>query len=132
MFKVIDRTTGKEPDLAEIALREDWADGLTRFDMEGFAVTEDGSLVLLDECGQYRCCPQNRFDVVWGNAEGDRTNRTITGAQARIAQSTEPIAQRNCSHIGGWRICIQCKRLTWETVNGLCFRCRPSLRRVTE
>ena len=63
-FRVIDTTTGHAPDLAIIALNEDWARGLIYCDMEGFAITEDGGLILLDECGNYAYCPEGRFEVV--------------------------------------------------------------------
>ena len=32
--------------------------------MEGFAITQDGMLILIDECGRYTYCPDNRFKVV--------------------------------------------------------------------
>ena len=62
-FKVIDNNTGKEADIGEIALKEDWAKGLMYCDMEGFAILDDGNLVLLDECGKYEYCPSERFSV---------------------------------------------------------------------
>ena len=71
-FFVIDKTTGQAPDMEEIALREKWADGLIYCDMEGFAVGGDGSLYLLDECGAYRSCPEDRFEIVWANAGIER------------------------------------------------------------
>lgn len=37
-FDVIDTKTGEYPDLWEIALKEDWANGLMYCDMEGFAI----------------------------------------------------------------------------------------------
>jgi len=37
-----------------------------------------------------------------------------------------PVAERNCSHVGGWRRCAECGRETWNTANGLCIRCRPN------
>ena len=49
-FTVIDKLTGEYPDLENIALHEEWAKGLVYCDMEGFALEEDGSLLLLDEC----------------------------------------------------------------------------------
>lgn len=67
-FFVIDKTTGQAPDIEEIVLREEWARGLVYCDLEGFAIGEDGSLYLLDECGAYRSCPQDRFQLVWCNA----------------------------------------------------------------
>lgn len=63
-FTVIDTKTGKYPDLQKIALKEDWAMGLMSCDMDGFALEEDGSLILMDECSNYRYCPEGRFKVV--------------------------------------------------------------------
>lgn len=63
-FRVIDTKTGKEPDLREIALNEDWAKRLIYCDMEGFAIEDDGTLMLVDECGAYAYCPLGRFKVV--------------------------------------------------------------------
>ena len=70
-FTVIDNKTGKYPDLWKIALKEKWAKGLIYCDMEGFALLEDGSLILLDECGNCAFCPADRFTVVFekGGAE---------------------------------------------------------------
>jgi len=62
-FTVIDKTTGKAPDLREIALHEGWAASLLYCDMDGFAIREDGSLIALDECGQFAECPEGRFEV---------------------------------------------------------------------
>lgn len=64
-FRVIDRKTGKEADPYEIALNEEWAQSLIYCDMEGFAITEDGNLVLMDECGQVVYCDTERFKVVF-------------------------------------------------------------------
>ena len=63
MFKVIDKKTGKEADVEEIALHEDWAKGLVYCDIEGFAITEDGELILADECGKFAYCPVDRFEI---------------------------------------------------------------------
>lgn len=63
-FMVIDNKTGKEADVYNIALKEDWAKGLIYCDMEGFAIEEDGNLILLDECGNFAYCPSGRFTVV--------------------------------------------------------------------
>lgn len=62
-FKVIDRRTMSEADIGKIALTEAWADDLTYCDMQGFAIEEDGNLVLLDECGNYVYCPPGRFII---------------------------------------------------------------------
>ena len=64
-FHVIDILTGKEADPYAIALNEDWAKNLMYCDMEGFAIEEDGSLILVDECGRHEYCPIGRFEVVW-------------------------------------------------------------------
>jgi hypothetical protein len=65
-FHVIDKTTGKEADPYEIALNEDWAKRLCYCDMEGFAILEDGTLILADECGRFEFIQENdRFEIVW-------------------------------------------------------------------
>ena len=63
MFKVIDPNTEKYPDLEKVALTEEWAEGLCYCDMEGFAIGEDGNLILMDECGRFACPPADRFIV---------------------------------------------------------------------
>ena len=63
-FSVIDTATGEYPDLWEIALKEEWAKSLCYCDMEGFAIEEDGTLILLDECGRHEYCPEGRFEIV--------------------------------------------------------------------
>ena len=62
-FKVIDLKTGKEPDLRQIAYKEEWASNLMSDDMEGFFLGEDGLLILMDECGNSTCCPLDRFEI---------------------------------------------------------------------
>ena len=62
-FDVVDTKTGEYPDLWKIALTEEWAKGLMYCDMDGFAIREDGSLILLDECGNCVSCPQGRFEL---------------------------------------------------------------------
>lgn len=68
-FSVIDAKTGEYPDLWEIATTEDWAKHLMYCDMDGFAITEDGSLILMDECGNLAYCPEGRFEIVFENLE---------------------------------------------------------------
>ena len=63
-FRVIDNKTGKEADAYNIALKEDWAKGLIYCDIEGFAIEEEGNLILLDECGNVAYCPSGRFTVI--------------------------------------------------------------------
>lgn len=62
-FTVIDKVTGKEADIERIALTEEWAKGLAFCDMDGFAITECGDLILLDECGRYVDVSPERFEV---------------------------------------------------------------------
>ncbi|MDD5708661.1 MAG: hypothetical protein PHR35_22325 [Kiritimatiellae bacterium] len=68
-FRVVDLTTGTEADLSELVLAaqhndESWARDLIYCDMEGFAVMEDGTLLILDECGNVAYAPEGRFQVV--------------------------------------------------------------------
>ena len=63
-FNDIGTKTGEYPDLEHIARTEEWAQNLIPCDMEGFYINEDGNLLLMDECGNYVCCPHNRFKVV--------------------------------------------------------------------
>ena len=63
-FTVIDTVTNEYPDLWKIATEEEWAKHLIYCDMEGFAIAEDGGLLLLDECGGVAYCPADRFKVV--------------------------------------------------------------------
>lgn len=63
-FAVIDKQTQKEADDYKIVLEEDWAKVLCYCDMDGFAITQDGDIILLDECGKYAYCPYDRFEII--------------------------------------------------------------------
>lgn len=76
-FRVIDKITGEEPDTWEIAATENWAKSLMYCDIEGFAVEEDGTLILMDECGKFEYCPVDRFRVV-----PDETERIVEQLEA--------------------------------------------------
>lgn len=67
-FEVIDLKTNKKANMSEIALNEDWAKGLMYCDMESFAMQEDGTLILMDECGKWEYCPDDRFKIIWKEA----------------------------------------------------------------
>lgn len=69
-FTVIDNETGTYPDCEVIALTEEWAKSLMYCDVDTFAFTEDGSLILIDDCGRFAFCPDGRFTVVL-DKEGD-------------------------------------------------------------
>lgn len=62
-FDVVDTKTGQYPDWERIATTENWADGLVYCDIDGIAIREDGSLILLDECGNCVSCPRDRFEI---------------------------------------------------------------------
>ena len=67
-FIVIDKRTGKEPIFDHNHLfKEKWfkASPLVWCDLEGWFIGEDGSLVLLDECGNYAYPPYDRFEVIF-------------------------------------------------------------------
>lgn len=66
-FTVIDNKTGTYPDCEKIALEEEWAKHLVYCDIDTFAVTEDGSLILMDDCGNCAFCPDGRFTIIGEN-----------------------------------------------------------------
>ena len=68
-FRVIDTKTGKEADIYEIALHEDWAKHLIYCDIDGWAIGDDGSLMLIDDCGRFAYADRERFRVVWEDCE---------------------------------------------------------------
>ena len=82
-FKVIDKKTGKEADTYKIALKEDWAKCLVYCDIEGFALTEDGVLVLMDECGNVAYCPDDRFEIAF---EEEKPQGGLTEAEKIICK----------------------------------------------
>ena len=68
-FRVIDTKTGKEADTYEIALHEDWAKHLIYCDIDGWALGDDGALMLIDDCGRFAYADRERFKVVWEDEE---------------------------------------------------------------
>ena len=64
-FTVIDNETGAYPDCENIVLNEEWAKHLMYCDIDTFAMTEEGALILLDDCGNCAFCPADRFTVVF-------------------------------------------------------------------
>jgi len=64
-FSVIDTKTGKEPNREKIVLTEEWAKHLIYCDVDGFYISEDGSLILVDDCGNIAYCPPNRFEIIF-------------------------------------------------------------------
>lgn len=66
-FRVIDTKTGKEADTYEIALHENWEKHLC--DIDGWAISDCGSLMLIDVCGSFAYADRERFRVVWEDEE---------------------------------------------------------------
>ena len=61
-FSVIDKDTGREVSekvISKIAKNG----GFMEFDVDQFAITEDGNIVLLDECGNFTYCVQDAFEI---------------------------------------------------------------------
>ena len=61
-FRIIDTKTGKEPTehvIYDIAVKGN----LILCDIDQFAVCEDGSIILLDDCGNLTYCDTNRFKI---------------------------------------------------------------------
>ena len=89
-FTVIDKKTGEYPDLCKIALEKDWAKNLMYCDMEGFAIEEDGTLVLMDECGRYAYPPENRFEIrLVDETSNDELNEEWVGKIYSIVKESE-------------------------------------------
>jgi len=61
-FIVIDKETGRE--VSDRVIRKIAKNGgLMECDIDQFAVTEDGSLILLDDCGNCTYCVQDAFEI---------------------------------------------------------------------
>ena len=70
LFKIIDRKTGKEPTyrvVKNIAKRG----GLMEMDIDGFYVSEDGLIVLVDDCGNATWVDMGRFKVEVQDADSN-------------------------------------------------------------
>ena len=65
IFEIIDVMTGESPLVEEIALNEKWAKGLVYCDVSGWAITDDGCLLLMDDCNNIAFPPAGRFKIVW-------------------------------------------------------------------
>ena len=62
-FHVIDKTTGEE--VSSDVLEELSDKCLFSHDIDGFAVMENGTILLVDSCGLTAYCDSDRFEVVW-------------------------------------------------------------------
>ena len=65
-FRVVDPKTGEDMVFDEAILEEDWIknSGLVIYDIDSFALLENGQLILTDECGNFAYVPEGRFKVV--------------------------------------------------------------------
>ena len=66
-FHVIDKRTGNEPIFDHNHIfKEKWfkESGLIWCDIDGWYISEDGQLVLIDDCGKCVWVDQERFEVV--------------------------------------------------------------------
>ena len=62
VFKIIDKRTGKEPTQRVINnIAEKYR--LVTCDIDQFAVTEDGSIILLDDCGNIAYFSLDKFEI---------------------------------------------------------------------
>ena len=62
-FQILDKKTMKEVSLdnfTELARNND----LMEFDIEGFALQEDGTLLLCDECGRFAYVPREEKYII--------------------------------------------------------------------
>lgn len=67
-FNVIDKRTGKEPIFDHNHIfKEKWfkESGLIWCDIDGWYISEDGTLALVDDCGKVAYPPIDRFEIVW-------------------------------------------------------------------
>lgn len=55
---------GRLVDDFEELCEQEWASDLIYCDIDGFAIMEDGTLMLLDECGNYAYCPKGMFKII--------------------------------------------------------------------
>jgi hypothetical protein len=66
-FYVIDKRTGKEPIFdGNHIFRESWCKGrLIEHDIDGWYISEDGQLALVDDCCNMAYPPPDRFEIVY-------------------------------------------------------------------
>lgn len=70
-FEVIDKQTENRPDTEKIVKFETWATHLYSMDIDGFAIQEDGTLILMDDMNNIAYCPEGRFQIVYHGARND-------------------------------------------------------------
>lgn len=109
-FRVIDNKTGKEADTWNIALHEEWAQGLIYCDMEGFVITEDGYLMLADECGHVVYCDPERFKVLFEDerphGEWLRKNNSNSWFECSVCKEVSDVV--TVMREPTWKFCPNC------------------------
>lgn len=65
LFTVLNADGSEIGDLSQIALNEQWAQGLIYCDIDGFCVNEYGVLALVDDSGTMAFPPKGRFKIIW-------------------------------------------------------------------
>ena len=71
-FRVVWAKSGKEIDWSDYpTLKWEWAKHLIYCDIDCFAVTEDGILILMDDCGNTAYPPVGWFKVIWEDGDSD-------------------------------------------------------------
>jgi hypothetical protein len=73
-FHVVDLATGckveaRGEEMMKIAAKEEWAKGLIYCDLEAWALQDDGTLILTDECGNFAYPPEGRFCIHFDEAQ---------------------------------------------------------------
>ena len=62
-FKVIDTWSGREANISELT-EENWvSDRLYIYEIDGWWVSEDGNLILMDDCGKFAYAHMERFKI---------------------------------------------------------------------
>lgn len=72
-FTIIDKETGHEV-VGNVIYEIAKYGGLVVMDIDQFAICEDGSIILLDDCGNFTYCDNERFEIrVNEEAQDDNT-----------------------------------------------------------
>lgn len=75
-FTIIDKDTGRE--VSERVMRKIAKNGgLMEMDIDQFAVTEDGNIILLDDCGNSTYCIQGAFEIRIDDVEEDELSKIL-------------------------------------------------------
>ena len=119
-FTVTDNQTGEYPDCERIALTEEWAKHLVYCDIDCFAITEEGGLILIDDCNNIAYPPADRFTVTIDpeslRAQGEwveydtrlKSTKFVCSECLGIAYSPQPTRDKNWPKMCGYKYCPNC------------------------